>query len=198
MMNRKKHLSRFNLVEIVLAIGVVALGMTAVLALLPPALNANRDSQGDSHAAEIASNMVAYIDKTILECAKDTSEFNTSDTNPNDDETQFVGQLSAKFGTSPGACLEVTSGSCLEAPFDRLKRDNDKMVYSDADSPDEAPAIANVAVWYKKADDLYNPPGSSPEEKRAVYRFYIKISWPAEAPVQERTFIHEVLRPVKQ
>ena len=54
MMNRKKHLSKFNLVEIVLAIGVVALGMAAVLALLPPALNANRASQGDANTTEIA------------------------------------------------------------------------------------------------------------------------------------------------
>ena len=160
-MKEKKHLSRFNLIEIVLAIGVVAIGMTAVLALLPPALNANRDSLGDSHAAEIASNMVAYIDKVIQECAKDTSEFNTSDTNPDDDETQFATQLSSKFSSTPGACNEVSSGSRLGAPFDRFKRDSGKMVYSDADSPDEAPAIANVAVWYKKADDLYNPPGAT-------------------------------------
>ena len=73
-MRKKRHLSKFNLIEIVLAIGVVALGMTAVLALLPPALNANIDSQGDANAAEIASNVITYIDKIAQESAKDTSE----------------------------------------------------------------------------------------------------------------------------
>ena len=59
---RKKHLFRFNLIEIILAMGVVAIGMTAVMALLPPALNANRDATGDAVAVEAASQMIAYID----------------------------------------------------------------------------------------------------------------------------------------
>ena len=57
----RKILHRFNMVEIVLAIGVVAIGVTGVMALLPPSLNANRDVAADAFAEEAMSKMVALI-----------------------------------------------------------------------------------------------------------------------------------------
>ena len=53
----RKILHRFNMVEIVLAIGVVAFGITGVMALLPPALNANRDTVNDVFVDEAISKM---------------------------------------------------------------------------------------------------------------------------------------------
>ncbi len=55
----RKILHSFNMVEIVLAIGVVAIGVTGVMALLPPALNANRDVAADAFVAEAASKVSA-------------------------------------------------------------------------------------------------------------------------------------------
>ena len=79
-MKTKKHQFRFNLIEIILAMGVVALGMTAVLALLSPALNANRGSLGETVAAEAAANMITYIDRVNQFAAGETVEFDTNDT----------------------------------------------------------------------------------------------------------------------
>ena len=53
----KKIFHKFNMVEIVLAIGVVAFGITGVMALLPPALNANRDTVNDVFVDEAISKM---------------------------------------------------------------------------------------------------------------------------------------------
>ncbi len=51
----------FNMVEIVLAIGVVAFGITGVMALLPPALNANRDVAQDTFVDEALSKSLSAL-----------------------------------------------------------------------------------------------------------------------------------------
>ena len=67
----RKILHRFNMVEIVLAIGVVAFGITGVMALLPPALNANRDTVNDVFVDEAISKM-RLLFKTFFEPNFDT------------------------------------------------------------------------------------------------------------------------------
>lgn len=222
-MKVKRHLSKFNLVEIVLAIGVVALGMAAVLALLPPALRANQDSQGDTDAAEIAANMVTYIDGVVLDCAKNTAEFNKTDTDPANDDTDWCTALEARFEDAAPAenSVEIPSEgdaftNTLDAPFTQFNvesgsKDKPKWItYVRTDADGNKTPVANVYVWRKKINA--EPSNSEPAgikgigtgtTVRSCYRFYIKVCWPAEAPAdadnrQERTFIHEVIRPVKQ
>lgn len=217
-MRKKRHLSKFNLVEIVLAIGVIALGMAAVMALLPPALNANRNSIGDTHAAEIASNMVSYIDKIALECAHSTSEFNPSDTVTTDDDGAFITELGNRFETEAPAVNSVqvpgdTYTNKLAEPYSQFNVESGSttkpewMTYIKTDADGVVTPIANVYVWMKNIS-------ASPEDHekikeigsatptRSCFRFYIKVCWPVDAPAdapnrQERVFIHEILRPVK-
>ena len=225
-MKEKKHLSRFNLIEIVLAMGVVALGMTAVLALLPPALNANVDSQGDVNAAEIASNMITYIDKVAQDCAKDTSEFKKVEGDTRTaaeiaaaDESAWKTSLENHFETdAPEPESVKVAGESFEnrmdAPFSQFNVESGSstkpgwMTYVKTEADGSETPIANVYVWMKKITDS----GAADHEKindigsgtvvRSCYRFYIKVCWPADAPAdadnrQERTYVHEVLRPVK-
>ena len=223
MMNRKKHLSRFNLVEIVLAIGVVALGMTAVLALLPPALNANRASQGDANTTEIASNMVTYIDAIVQDCAGQTSEFKKTDPplDPANDDTVWCTALETRFETTAPAANSVIVPSedsafsnTLNAPFSQFNVESGDMTkpkwitYVKTDADGNKTPVANVYVWMKKINfepttshEGINGIGAS-ANVRSCYRFYIKVCWPADAPAdadnrEERTFVHEVIRPVK-
>ena len=224
-MKTKRHLSKFNLVEIVLAIGVVALGMAAVLALLPPALRANQDSQGDADATEIASNMITYIDSVVQDCAKETSEFKKADPplDPANDDTTWCTALENRFETAApdknsvevpaeGASFNNILDGLLFSQFNVESGSKDKpkwMTYVKTDSEGNKVPVANVYVWMKKIN--YEPTTSHEGIKgigtgatvRSGYRFYIKVCWPAEAPAnadnrQERTFVHEVVRPVKQ
>lgn len=228
-MKEKKHLSKFNLIEIILAIGVVALGMAAVLALLPPALNANVDSMGDSDAAEIASNMVTYIDKVALECAGTTSEFKKVEGDTRTaaeitaaDENTWKTEMEKRFTESaPGANSVAIPGSTftnlLDEPFNQFNVESgskDKpqwMTYVKTDADGTSTPVANVYVWMQKVEAVSSsnpgginyPDSGTVVQNRSLYRFYIKVCWPATAPAdatnrQERIFIHEVLRPVKQ
>ena len=225
-MRKKRHLSKFNLIEIVLAMGVVALGMTAVLALLPPALNANVDSQGDANASEIASNMITYIDMIVQDCAKETSEFKKVEGDTRTaaeiaaaDESTWTNSLQNHFETdAPAAGSVKVAGTSFEnkidVPFSQFNVESGSktkpgwITYVKTEADGTETAIANVYVWMKKITDS----GAADHEKingigsgtvvRSCYRFYIKVCWPADAPAnaenrQERTYIHEVLRPVK-
>jgi hypothetical protein len=54
----------FNLIEVTLAIGILAMGATAVLALFPLGIERNRDSIGENYCSDAACDIVAYIKAT--------------------------------------------------------------------------------------------------------------------------------------
>ena len=62
--NTKKY---FNLIELSLAIGILAIGATAVLALFPVGLQFNRDSVGENYCSMAAANFFAYISRRANE-----------------------------------------------------------------------------------------------------------------------------------
>ena len=192
---RKKHLFRFNLIEIILAMGVVALGMTAVMALLPPVLNANRDAAGDVIAAEAVSKMITYIDMQAR-FVKQTDD-NEWKTNIND----VFASSGKKFNEFSDGILNSKDGTALPVPFACFVSKGNGLYNYILQENNEDYCAANVMVW---KEDIPNPhnfgSGGTP---RPGYRFFIKISWPGEAPAgadfrQERSFVYDVLRPAVQ
>ena len=195
---KKKHLFSFNLVEIILAMGVVALGMTAVMALLPPALNANRDAAGDAMAAEAASKMMTWIDlqtQTVNQTSDDTWSDGLKD------RFEHVSSSSKpKLSDVSDNDLGKT-GSALAAPFDCFHAisGNIHYTYLQTDAGVDNVPMANVIVWMEDLPEPHNY--GTGGTVRPGFRFYIKVCWPAEAPAafdsrQERTFVYEVLRPI--
>jgi uncharacterized protein (TIGR02598 family) len=57
-----KRIKAFSLIEVVLAIGVVALALVAVLGVFPAALSQNRKGISDTRAAQLTRMLVASID----------------------------------------------------------------------------------------------------------------------------------------
>lgn len=62
-MTRTKHL--FNLVELVLAIGVAAIGITSILGLIPVAVKSTSDSVGDTLSADAVNTIMTLIDQAV-------------------------------------------------------------------------------------------------------------------------------------
>ena len=56
MKNRK-----FNLIEIILAIGILAIGITSVLSLFPIGFQETRESIAENYSSEAADSMLAYL-----------------------------------------------------------------------------------------------------------------------------------------
>jgi len=55
----------FNLVEITLALGIVAVGVIAILALFPVGANASRDAIAETYAAEAADELLHLIENQV-------------------------------------------------------------------------------------------------------------------------------------
>ena len=68
---------RFNLVEIVIALGIVAIGVTAVMGFLPVGLNASRDAIADNYAADSSEQLLHYLASNIQEDWSRLDEFNS-------------------------------------------------------------------------------------------------------------------------
>ncbi|MBX7157898.1 MAG: Verru_Chthon cassette protein B [Verrucomicrobiae bacterium] len=57
----KKKFSAFSLVEVVAAVGVVAIGIIAILGLLPSGLNSSRDTANETRAALMAQSIYSTL-----------------------------------------------------------------------------------------------------------------------------------------
>ena len=56
-----KNMYKFNMVEIALAIVIIAIGLSSVLVLFPIGINATREAIEESLAPEISEYVVHYI-----------------------------------------------------------------------------------------------------------------------------------------
>lgn len=55
----------FNMIEVVLAIGVVAIGVVSIMALFPVGVSASRDSMAQTYAAESADQFLHHLEYLI-------------------------------------------------------------------------------------------------------------------------------------
>lgn len=63
MKNKAKKMirRRFNLIEVTMALAVVAIGLMSVTVLFPIGANANRDAIGENYAADAGEQMLTYL-----------------------------------------------------------------------------------------------------------------------------------------
>ena len=73
---------KFSLIEIALAIGILAVGLTAIMSLLPLGFQETRDSIGENYSSEAADSMLAYIAR---------ESFNSDSWNELFDGDEFLG-----------------------------------------------------------------------------------------------------------
>ncbi len=60
-MKNSTRKSYFNIVEVALAMAIIGLGMTSIMALFPIGINASRSAIGNTAATEVAENFMGYI-----------------------------------------------------------------------------------------------------------------------------------------
>ena len=58
---------RYNLVEVILALGVVAIGVVSIMALFPIGANASRDASMETYAANVADEMLQLVKYQLKE-----------------------------------------------------------------------------------------------------------------------------------
>jgi hypothetical protein len=145
--------SYFNIIEVALAMAVIGLGMTSIMALFPVGINASRSAVGNTAATEVAENFMGYI-KSYAET--DTTNYNTiegqlnliGDTGsatPND----FITQITA-----------VTNMNHVNAETCQFMRDLKDGTIDSVSSDYEA-----IAGW----DNLFKNGKASPNDRKFLY-----------------------------
>lgn len=154
---------KFNMIEIVLAIGIAAFGVTAVVAMIPPALNANRDVSADAFVDEAVSKIGAYVNLVLL----------------------YQNDWSAKCPNSRTAMSAVSkpSGDPVIPGFNMWQTSSNGVYWME--SSDGTPFVATL--WCGPViNDFYNGSSTGQTLNQGV-RIYAELSWPANRPANRET-----------
>ncbi|MDR1146287.1 MAG: hypothetical protein LBK71_09150 [Verrucomicrobiales bacterium] len=135
MMNRRVNKQAFSLVEVVLAIGIMAFGLIVIIGLLPAGLRSNRDSTEESQAVNLMQAVIADRQATDYALA-----------------SAIYGVPALRGDDSPLASGTVFSGSCYIADSGSASADGNAdsrylvayTVWSSTEAPIEA--LMNIRV----------------------------------------------------
>lgn len=196
----RKILHRFNMVEIVLAIGVVAFGITGVMALLPPALNANRDTVNDVFVDEAISKM-RLLFETFFEPNFDTyiSSGNYIAEKADGEITDTeVANFQSTYSPATMETKKLFSDTNLHNLF-RIFRDGNVYYLNSTDG--ETASAVHVLLYKEKIPGETVGMGTEQitfsEGFGEGYRIYMIFSWPVTASWnarQKRTVIYDCFR----
>ena len=176
--------SYFNMIEVLLALGVVAIGVVSVLALFPVGLSSTRDAMAETYAATAAEQLLHSVRYTIAQ--------------NNANWTAWV--LDPGWGTRPGAAqlaldtgltgVGAFGGSTLGAIHEQTPNHVYKVVaFRDANtngeydgpgaSPTEPPDFQCVAA-------VWGEPIAAGVGLTIATRIHVEVSWPGELPYTAR------------
>lgn len=177
---RRPRRSAFSLIEVVLALAVIAFGVVSVLALLPASLKSNRDSVADTHSAQTGEHLVETL-AAAMEIATSADTWAATAlvlptakpgvTEPTEGWTQWLSQAGMTFWKA---------GEADEYQRVVMRR-------TDADA-EEFTAVCRV--WRRPVsvsrlvDDDWETHVLPWTEAVALN---VEVSWPAEAPYAGRT-----------
>lgn len=188
-MNRKNRKNYFNLIEIALAIGVIAVGLASVIGMFPIAMNTSTESVGDNEVANVAetfiNNLQAQIDADEL---NDWSASGSGVVLNMPSARANTGALS--LGDFPAGWTQVGSSNVYknngnnsnQMVFLVLTGDSDASVYDGA----------IVQVWRPNVDDfvIAGQTLNNTEQKNVLKKFMaslmVEVSYPAAKPYDAR------------
>ena len=200
----KKYLLRmgFNLIEVTMAIAIVGIGIAGVMALFPPAIEANKNANFQNFTGTVVNNVAAYLDYELKRnwSYKDSLKVYASSTEPQvqTNITTWPGGTAEKVGWKP-----VDNFPGLFQPFDNEKNTHDD--WFGIKSQDDSIA-AHVRVWRDDNNanrnpvyfDAVNNPTAITVGNDFRTRVVIELSWPvakAYADREKQEFVYEFNKP---
>ena len=196
----------FSLIEIAVAMAVAAIGVAAIMALLPLAVKSTSDSVGDTLAADAANTVIAQLDRAAWEHFDWIQSLKT--TKPGS-LSKLSDYATEKLGANESYKIE---------PADGLQNGQFAFLFG---VPGENADFAAEVICWREADNSsqfrlssLDSKTATPKQvsvsnikstngKAAFVRVYIEITWPLNKPYkkntafprQSRTFVREFLDP---
>ncbi len=167
----------FNMIEIVLALGVIAIGFVSILALFPVGLNASRDAVAESYSAHSADQFVHYFVNELKKSQANWDNFKV---------------LSKPLVTDPEPSWQTTpvNNTNLYLPDPATPDSRFYKIIQKAAGGDVVDFSGIYRVWPLDVPDINN--------KSLAMQICIEVSWPAELTYDKRNtsmYYREVFNP---
>lgn len=169
-----RRLSSYNLVEVVLALGVLAIGVCSIMGLFPVGAAATRDAVAETYAANAADQLVQRLKFKIKD---DWVNWHDSLSEANDADVDAEGCNGEQWNRIGGTVFQ---------------RD-DEMVFQVLSYRGNAPSdLGNEDEVDEKTDFRVLALVSSPEKNDGYIRLKIELEWPVEFPKASRRRVEYV------
>jgi len=183
---KKKYF--FNMVEVLLALGVTAIGVTGLMGIIPIAMRANSDAQAEYFVSNAADSMYAWFENLARSNYSDAFS-GLPTTKPTVSGTWSSMDRDESDITEDGVnFLDISVSKDLAKVFVGKKN----KLFADF--------TGDIAVWknasQKIADFSSGTMGTT--STSAVTRVFLEISWPSTSPYDNRNkriFVREFVDP---
>jgi len=176
---KKKRLSPFNLIEVTLAIGIVAVGMAGLMVLFPIGFNATRDAIGENYSADMADQLLhvmAYYSKT-------SSAYWTSLLGDGTTAGEISEESSRPTSAPQNAPSSRTNAFLSDVPI--YKTSTNGIYYMESITNGKVDFAAHAIVWKTPTPNLAGAtPTELPWDLSATIN--VEISWPVQKPYDKR------------
>jgi hypothetical protein len=172
----------FNMIEVLLALGVTAIGIMGIMAVIPVTLNANRDASADNLIADVANTKFAEI---AFDVKKNfvTGLQGLSTSKPSEAETWIpVDNVSGL----------LTDGNMVD---DGIQFSGTKFAMGRSGKAPEL--TGDILLWKTTPGDVVGVPDNN-GATAVLIRVYMEVSWPSSVPYAERkkrVYVREFLDP---
>ena len=217
-MNRRFR--QYNLVEVILALGVVAIGVVSIMALFPIGASASRDAAMETYSSNAADEMfhmlqfMALNDGTTLDDSwnkwiKNDTQLETS--KPDYDEANTEKDKWERLGdTTKGIDSNIFKTKSSKKGVFLLISHHDSSADKDATLADAGDTESDSTITYEKVDFRAvvlawkekvreDPTDASKDiDFDEAAKLVIEVSWPEEMPYaarQKRYFSYEIAKP---
>ncbi len=217
-MNRRFR--QYNLVEVILALGVVAIGVVSIMALFPIGASATRDAAMETYSSNAADEMFHMIQfmalndgdtlddswkKWIENNTKlDTSKPDYEDADTEKDKWERLGDTTKGIDSNIFQAKPAKKGVFLLISHHDSTADKDATLADAGDTESDNTITyekvdfrAVVLAWKEKVRE--DPEDASKDiDFEEAAKLVIEVSWPEEMPYakrQKRYFSYEIAKP---
>lgn len=177
----KKNLvkSWFNLIEVTMAIAVVGIGIAGIMALFPPAIEANKAANNQNYLGIVAESFLGYLENQIL------NDFSKVQALP-------VPQAGKNSIETAPTLWTGNKTSLADQGFPGLYTTTDNRVFAVESADGSVNAL--IALWQSGANAV---DGFTASDTGLVRRVYVEVSYPAGLPYagrEKKLYIYDVFK----
>lgn len=189
---RKHH--PFTMVEILLALGVCAIGICSVMVLFPIGANASRDASLETYSANAADQLLHYLKYQITASQANWDAYLTN-ASPQ--------RLPDAKPADPGTLVLTDTAAWTVQPYDLgkniFKHSTTAGIYQIINDRNSTPAVDNTAsIDSRMLVYLWREEVMTGVTYATAVRLLLEATWPAELPYaarQKSVFVLEVFKP---